>query len=65
MATKDKFGVPLTTEKGSAGGILMPKLKYRFRVNFLAPFAGITETKSLTQNVQSVTRPSVLSLIHI
>ena len=59
MATKDKFGVPLTTASGSAGGILMPKLKYRFRVNFVAPFGGIAETKSLTQNVQSVTRPSV------
>ncbi len=59
MATKDKFGVPLTTGAGSAKGILMPKLKYRFRVNFIAPFAGGNETTTMTQNVQSVTRPSV------
>ena len=57
--TKDKFGVPLTNAKGSAGGILMPKLKYRFRVNFIAPFAGSQTTTTMTQNVQSVTRPSV------
>ena len=57
--TKDKFGVPLTTAAGSAKGILMPKLKYRFRVNFISPFAGNGETTTMTQNVQSVTRPSV------
>ena len=57
--TKDKFGVPLTDSAGSAKGILMPKLKYRFRVNFIAPFAGSQETTSMTQNIQSVTRPSV------
>lgn len=57
--TKDKFGVPLTDAKGSAKGILMPKLKYRFRVNFIAPFAGSQATTTMTQNIQSVTRPSV------
>lgn len=57
--TKDKFGVPLNTSANSAGGILMPKLKYRFRVNFISPFAGTQATTSLTQNIQSVTRPSV------
>lgn len=57
--TKDKFGVPLTDAKLSSGGILMPKLKYRFRVNFIAPFAGSQNTTTMTQNIQSVTRPSV------
>jgi len=57
--TKDKFGVPLTDTAGSAKGILMPKLKYRFRVNFIAPFAGNQATTTMTQNIQSVTRPSV------
>lgn len=56
--TKDKFGVPID-EANNKAGILMPKLKYRFRVNFLAPFAGSQNSTSLTQNVQSVTRPSV------
>lgn len=55
--TKDKFGVPITGATGS--GILMPKLKYRFRVAFLAPFGGANEAKVLTQNVQSATRPSI------
>jgi hypothetical protein len=56
--TKDKFGVPID-EANKKAGILMPKLKYRFRVNFLSPFAGSQNSTSLTQNVQSVTRPSV------
>ena len=53
--TRSKFGVPLTGAVGS--GILMPKLKYRFRVSLLGGFGGQPETRVLTQNVQSVTRP--------
>ena len=49
--TKSKFGVPTGT---GASGILMPKLKYRFRVSFLNNFGGSVNTVSLTQNVQSV-----------
>lgn len=55
--TKSKFGVPITGATGS--GILMPKLKYRFRVSFLNNFGGSAETKVLTQNVQNVTRPKI------
>lgn len=55
--TKNKFGVPLTGNVGS--GILMPKLKYRFRVSLLSGFGGNVETKVFTQNVQSVTRPKI------
>ena len=55
--TKSKFGVPVTGQTGS--GILMPKLKYRFRVSLLGNFGGNAETKVLTQNVQSVTRPKI------
>tara|TARA_Y100000389_G_C17403164_1_gene486534 strand:- start:368 stop:1006 length:639 start_codon:yes stop_codon:yes gene_type:complete len=55
--TKSKFGVPVTGQTGS--GILMPKLKYRFRVSLLNNFGGNTETKVLTQNVQSVSRPKI------
>ena len=55
--TKSKFGVPVTGQTGS--GILMPKLKYRFRVSLLNNFGGNAETKVLTQNVQSVSRPKI------
>lgn len=55
--TKSKFGVPVTGATGS--GILMPKLKYRFRVSFLGGFGGEAESKVLTQNVQNVTRPKI------
>ena len=54
--TKSKFGVPTGT---GTSGILMPKLKYRFRVSFLNNFGGATNTVSLTQNVQSVVRPKI------
>ena len=54
--TKSKFGVPLTATTGS--GIIMPKLKYRFRVNF-QDIGALGRTLELTQNVQGVTRPSV------
>ena len=55
--TKSRFGVPLDGSQGS--GIIMPKLKYRFRVSFMAPFAGLVDSKTMTQNIQSVTRPSI------
>jgi hypothetical protein len=53
--TKSKFGVPI--QDGSAG-MLMPKLKYRFRVNFIG-IGNEVRPISLTQNIQSVTRPKV------
>lgn len=55
--TKSRFGVPLTGNTGS--GILMPKLKYRFRVTLLGGFGGASESRVLTQNVQSVQRPKI------
>jgi|TARA_B100001105_G_scaffold239825_1_gene218026 hypothetical protein len=55
--TLDKFGVPTTSNTGS--GILMPKLKFRFRVLFAAGFGDGGDTLSITQNVQNVTRPKV------
>jgi hypothetical protein len=54
--TKSKFGVPLSGNQGS--GVLMPKLKYRFRVSMLGGFAGVSQATSLTQNVVSVGRPT-------
>lgn len=55
--TRSKFGVPVTGNSGS--GILMPKLKYRFRVSFLGGFGGEAESRVLTQNVQNVSRPKI------
>ncbi len=56
--TVDKFGVPTTSNNGA--GILMPKLKFRFRVMFAAGFgAAGSDTLAITQNVQNVTRPKV------
>lgn len=57
--TKDKFGVPITSESATGSGILMPKLKYRFRVTFGTLFGGASEAKTITQNVQNVTRPAI------
>lgn len=57
--TRSKFGVPVTGTTGS--GILMPKLKYRFRVTMLGGFAGQQEARIFTQNVQSVGRPTYTS----
>lgn len=57
--TKTKFGVPITSESATGSGILMPKLKYRFRVTFGTLFGGATEAKTITQNVQNVTRPAI------
>jgi hypothetical protein len=57
VETRSKFGVPVTGATGS--GILMPKLKYRFRVTFLGGFAGEPDARVLTQNVMSVTRPKI------
>ena len=55
IETKTKFGVPIN---GTGSGILMPKLKYRFRVTMLN-FGGEPNPVIITQNVQSVTRPQI------
>lgn len=52
----NKFGVPVD-DSGTAG-ILMPKLKYRFRVKMMN-FGGLAETKEFTQNVMNVSRPKL------
>lgn len=54
MANLTQFGIP--TEIGNA--MMMPKLQYRFRVN-LFNFGREASSVELTQNVISVTRPSV------
>ena len=60
IPTLNKFGVP-TGDSETGTGILMPKLKYRFRVTFFEGFGGAVagDNMVLTQNVQSVVRPKI------
>jgi len=55
MADLGKFGVPLAGQKL---GILHPKQAYRFRVIF-KNFGSNTKFRELTQNIVTVTRPSL------
>lgn len=57
MATLSKFGVPLGGGTGR-GGILQPKHKNRFRVR-VVNFGAIAGGLELTQNVDSVGRPTI------
>ena len=55
VPTLNKFGIPLTP--GTSGeGLLMPKLKYRFRVS-LQNFGPTGAALELTRQVASVSRP--------
>jgi hypothetical protein len=58
-ASLTKLTVPLASDQStSAQGLLMPKLKYRFRVTFLN--LGVTQpTTELTKQVMDFTRPQV------
>jgi len=56
MADLTQFGVPVT---GASNSMVMPKLQYRFRVQLYNFGLGNGSTVSLTQNVVSVTRPSI------
>jgi hypothetical protein len=58
-ASLTKLTVPLASDQStSAQGLLMPKLKYRFRVTFLG--LGVTQpTTELTKQVISFSRPQV------
>ena len=55
MADLKQFGVPV---QGGSNAMVMPKLQYRFRVNLLN-FGSAAASTEITQNVISVTRPSV------
>jgi len=55
MADLTQFGVPV---QGGSNAMVMPKLQYRFRVNLLN-FGSAAASTEITQNVISVTRPSV------
>jgi len=59
QGTLDKFGVPI--ELGSGNGILMPKLKHRFRVSVygFGGNAAIGAAINLTRQVETVGRPTL------
>lgn len=58
-ASLNKFTVPLATDQSaSTQGMLMPKLKYRFRLTF-ENFGVSKDTVEMTKNVVSVSRPNV------
>ena len=61
ISSLTKLTVPLSSDQSpSAQGLLMPKLKYRFRVTFNGfGTSGATQTQELTKQVISFTRPTV------
>jgi hypothetical protein len=59
VASLTKMTVPLAGgQSASAQGLLMPKLKYRFRASFLN-FGVSTNVVELTKQVMTIKRPSV------
>jgi len=59
ISSLSKFTVPLASDQSAASqGMLMPKLKYRFRVMF-ENFGVSTPTTELTKQVQDAARPNV------
>jgi len=59
VSSLTKFTVPLDSDQSAnAQGLLMPKLKYRFRVMF-ENFGVSTPRTELTKQVIDITRPSV------
>jgi hypothetical protein len=59
ISSLSKFTVPLASDQSSSTqGMLMPKLKYRFRVMF-ENFGVSTPTTELTKQVQTAARPNL------
>ncbi len=60
ISTLSRLSVPLASDASSSSqGLLMPKLKYRFRVVLQGFGANGTATTELTKQVMDVTRPKV------
>jgi hypothetical protein len=60
ISSLSKFTVPLASDQSAASqGMLMPKLKYRFRVMF-ENFGVSTPTTELTKQVQDAARPNMM-----
>lgn len=59
IASLNKFTVPLATnQSASAQGLLMPKMKYRFRAVF-ENFGVSTDRVELTKQVNDISRPNL------
>ena len=59
VATLSKFTVPLASDQSATTqGMLMPKLKYRFRISF-ENFGVSTPTTELTKQVATAARPNL------
>ena len=59
VASLSKFTVPLSnSQSADAQGLLMPKLKYRFRANFIN-FGVSTPTTEMTKQIVDIKRPNV------
>jgi hypothetical protein len=59
IASLSKFTVPLASDQSSSSqGMLMPKLKYRFRIMF-ENFGVSTPTTEMTKQVSEAARPNV------
>ena len=60
ISTLSKLTVPLASDSSSANqGLLMPKLKYRFRVTLQGFGANGTVPTELTKQVMDITRPKI------
>jgi hypothetical protein len=60
ISTLSKLTVPLATDSSSSTqGLLMPKLKYRFRVVLQGFGANGTVSTELTKQVMDITRPKI------
>jgi hypothetical protein len=60
IASLNRFTVPLSaTQAASTQGLLMPKLKYRFRVTLDQFGVAGTPSTELTKQVMNVTRPDI------
>ena len=57
ITSLNNLGIPTTNSAGSTQVLLMPKLKYRFRVTLLG--FGVSASTELTKQVADVTRPKV------
>ena len=57
ITSLNNLGIPTTNAANSTQVLLMPKLKYRFRVTLLG--FGVAGSTELTKQVQDVTRPKV------
>ena len=57
ITSLNNIGIPTTNAAGSTQVLLMPKLKYRFRVTLLG--FGVAAATELTKQVADVTRPKV------